>query len=171
MPRRLLERCQPDSIREFRAAALQRFVDAVSLADLGRRTAAIYLWGYSAEMTLKAAYFWLVGFPETQTITLADLRSAAVNGVKLGVSWPGGPKAPRLHDLYSWAELILATRAATPGWAYADMTFPNQVRARSRPLQRFWSEVLRYHKNVAYLYEVQQVKEAAGWLLSQSSQL
>lgn len=122
-------------------------------------------------MTLKAAYFWLVGFPEAQTITVADLRSAAVNGIKLGVSWPGGAKSPRLHDLHSWAELILATRTATPGMTYLDPTFPKSMRARTRPLQRLWSEVLRYHKNVAYAHEMQQVREAVEWLLSHSSQL
>src|SRR5437588_276642 len=50
MPRRLLERCQPDSIREFRAAGRQRFDDALALAAAGHRTGAIYLWGYTAEM-------------------------------------------------------------------------------------------------------------------------
>ena len=57
MPRRLLERCDPDSIREFRAAARQRFDDALAMADQGRRTGAVYLWGYTSEMLLKAAYF------------------------------------------------------------------------------------------------------------------
>ncbi len=57
MPRRLLDRCNDDSLREFRAAARQRFNDALVLAANGRRTGAIYLWGYAVEMTLKAAYF------------------------------------------------------------------------------------------------------------------
>ena len=60
MPRGLRARCQPDSIREFRAAARQRFQDGLTAAAGERRTAAIYLWGYAAEMTLKAAYFALL---------------------------------------------------------------------------------------------------------------
>jgi hypothetical protein len=31
--------------------------------------------------------------------------------------------------------------------------------------------VLRYHKNVAYLHEVEQVRDTAAWLLLHSSQL
>lgn len=61
MPRRLLQRCQPDSIAEFRSASRQRYDDGLSLAIQGRRTGAIYLWGYAIEMTLKAAYFSFIG--------------------------------------------------------------------------------------------------------------
>src|SRR6202008_2021190 len=70
MPRRLIDRCQPDSIREFRASARQRYEDGLALAGAGNRTAAIYLWGYVAEMTLKAAYFSLFGLAEHDAITV-----------------------------------------------------------------------------------------------------
>lgn len=171
MPRTLLNRCASDSIREFRAAAQQRFEDGRALALADRRTAAIYLWGYSAEMTLKAAYFAVLGFTDTQTITLADLRAAALTAPALGVVWPGLPHHPRLHDLRAWAELLTATRAATPGMAYADPLFGSQVVFRGFRLQRLWSEILRYHKNVAYLYEREQVRDAAAWLLLHSLHL
>ena len=69
MPRRLLERCGPDSIREFRSAGRQRFDDGLALAAVGRRTGAIYLWGYAAEMILKSAYFSVVGLDESAEIT------------------------------------------------------------------------------------------------------
>ncbi len=141
------------------------------MAAADRRTAAIYLWGYAAEMTLKAAYFAVIGFAEAQAITLADLRAAALNAPGLGVSWPGLPHKPRFHDVRAWAELLAATRAAMPGLAYADPTFGNQVVTRSFRLQRLWSEILRYHKNVAYIHEMEQVRDGAAWLLLHSSQL
>ena len=83
MPRRLLERCRPDSIREFRAAARQRFDDGLSLAAAGRRTGAIYLFGYTAEMILKAAYFSLSGLTETDTITWNVHRANASNSTPI----------------------------------------------------------------------------------------
>ena len=61
MPRRLVDRCQADSIREFRASARQRYEDGLALAGAGKGTAAIYLWGYASEMTLKAADCMLAG--------------------------------------------------------------------------------------------------------------
>lgn len=122
-------------------------------------------------MTLKAAYFALLGFTDTQPITLADLRAAAQTSPGLGVAWPGLPYNPKLHDLRAWAELLAATRAATPGMAYADPAFGTQMVTRCLRLHRLWSEILRYHKNVAYLYEMEQVRDAAAWLLLYSAQL
>ena len=63
VPTRLLARWRPESIREFRATARLRYDDGISLAGQGRRTGVIYMWGYCAEMSLKAAYF---------SLTLAD---------------------------------------------------------------------------------------------------
>ncbi len=62
MPKNLIQRLRHDSVAEFEAAALTRFQDGIELEARGRPLAAIYLWGYSAEMTLKAALFsihWL----------------------------------------------------------------------------------------------------------------
>jgi hypothetical protein len=166
MPKKLLQRCRPDSIAEFRFAAHQRFRDGLALAPEGRRTAAIYLWGYAAEMMLKAAYFKLIGFPPTQNITKADLRGAVSNAGRLGFAWIGN-----WHSLDSWAQLLVSTRASATAWAYPDPSFGNHVLARSRQVQRLWSEVLRYHKNVAYPHEVDTVKAATEWLFLHSSQL
>jgi hypothetical protein len=74
------------SIHEFRAAAGLRYWEARRLAIAGDRLAAIYLWGYTAEMLLKAAYFRLRGWLPTQSITLVDLQNAksyAISGLHL----------------------------------------------------------------------------------------
>ena len=94
MPRRLLARWQPECIREFRASARQRFQDALSLAGNDRRTGAIYLWGYSAEMHLKAAYFSVIGIADTATITwAADLLPAMDRGKNVfTIPWPNSGK-------------------------------------------------------------------------------
>ncbi len=161
MPKRVPERCRPDSIAEFRAAARERFRDGLSAARVGRRTAAVYLWGYAAEMTLKAAYFQVIGFAPTRPITIADLRGGAANAPRLGFRWAGN----NLHHVESWAQLLAMTRASNPAWAYPRPSFGNEVVMRARRLQRLWSEILRYHKNVAYRFEVDQVRAAAEWLL------
>jgi hypothetical protein len=163
MPRRLLDRCQPESIREFRASARQRFEDALALAAAGRRTGAIYLWGYSAEMTLKAAYFSLVGLSETDVITWAGRIQPAINRGRqtLRIAWPPQGQG---HNVRAWAELVVAERALSPATAYAP-PFALEVQRRGQRVGQLWSEALRYHKNFAYWYEVRQVREAAEWLL------
>src|SRR5205085_55562 len=92
MPRSLPARWQPESIREFRAAARRRYDEGVALAASGReyRTGAIYVWGYSAEMTLKAAYFSLTGYAENAVLTWGADILPAINRARtiLGITWP-----------------------------------------------------------------------------------
>ena len=169
MPRRLLERCQPDSIREFRGAARRRFDDGLSLAASGRRTAAIYLWGYAAEMMLKAAYFAVVGLAATDVITWPGNIQPAINRGRtvLGIAWP---RAGQGHNVRAWAELLVAERALSATTAYAP-ALARGVQACGQRIGPLWNETLRYHKNFAYLYEVARVREAVEWLLVHSAAL
>lgn len=168
MPRRLPARWQPESIREFRASARERFADALALAGQGRRTGAIYLWGYSAEMVLKAAYFAVLGRSETDVLTWpGDLLPAIDAGRRMGIAWP---HAGQGHNVRAWAELLVAQRAATPGAAYPPL-LGQEVQACGQSIGQLWSETLRYHKNLAYVYEMNQVREAAEWLLVNSHAL
>src|SRR5262249_281475 len=153
---------------EFRASARQRFEDGVALAAAGHRTGAIYLWGYTAEMILKAAYFSLLGRPEAAVLTwTADILPAINAGRSMGIAWPVHGQG---HNVRAWAECLVATRAATPGTAYPH-PFGLEVQARGQRIGNLWSETLRYHKNVAYLYERNQVREAVEWLLVNSAAL
>ena len=161
MPIRLLDRCQPDCIREFRAAARMRYIDGLSLAGEGRRTAAIYLWGYAAEMTLKAAYFARLGIGETDPLTWRDHLVPAINvGRAMQIYWPVPGQG---HNVRAWAELLVATNAASYAPAFA-----LEVQRQGQRIGQLWRETLRYHKNVAYLFEVQKVREATEWFLVHS---
>jgi hypothetical protein len=163
MPKNLIGRCQPESIKEFRASAQQRLVDGVIAASANRRTAAIYLWGYAAEMTVKAAYFTSVmGYSESRNITITDLHAAVHRGITLGIHWP---QQARLHNVRAWAELLVSLRTSTPGLTYNPPRFGNSIMRRCYRIERLWSPLLRYHKNVAYRFEVEQVRESAEWLL------
>jgi hypothetical protein len=169
MPKRLLDRIQPDSIREFRAAAAERYIDGEEVAKVERRTAAIYLWGYSAEMTLKAAYFAVLGYPETRAITINDLIAARNAGMaNYHITWPNSGK---FHNVRAWAELLVGYRSHFPGVAYAQPSFGDEIKRRGRWIEPLWSETLRYHKNVAYSHEVERVRQATGWLLTNSIKL
>jgi hypothetical protein len=168
MPRCLLERCHPDSIREYRAAARQRFDDGLTLAAAGRRTGAIYLWGYTAEMTLKAAYFSLTGLADSEVITWSGNILPAINtGRGMGIAWPSQGAG---HNVRAWAELLVAERALSPATAFTP-PFDLEVQRHGQRIEQLWRETLRYHKNRAYLYEMRQVREAAEWLLVNSHAL
>jgi len=163
VPKRLKDRWQPECIREFRAAARQRYNDGLSLAGQGRRTGAIYMWGYSAEMTLKASYFALT-LAETDTITWGGhIQPAILHGRNVrSIAWPYQGAG---HNVRAWAELLVAERAAIPGMAYVAAT-GHHIQACGQRIALLWSETLRYHKNLAYPHEVTQVRLAAEWLLA-----
>ena len=166
MPVELPQRCRPDSILEFRTAARLRMQDGVALLADDRPTTAIYLWGYAAEMILKAAYFDLVGFAHTKTITGMDLNTARTMAKNLAITWPGN-----LHYLLGWTELLIAIRASVPDLAYADTSFASAVRTHGSNLQRIWSATLRYHKNRAYRFEANKARAAAEWLIEHDGKL
>ena len=113
MPRRLIERCRDDSILEFRRAARQRF-DVLALATAGHRTGSIYLWGYTAEMTLKAAYFSLLGLAESDVI-----------------SWEGTCGPPSI--MLTWAS---PGHIRVPGTTFAAGGTPRPGNDRRLPPQR-----------------------------------
>ncbi len=164
MPKSLIYRLRADCVHEFRAAVRQRYLDAVVLAEHGRRTAAIYLWGYCAEMTLKAAYYQLIGFSPRQTIGMVDLWSAKDFAKKNSI--PFG----NFHDLAGWAGVLIHYRVLH-GPAYASQGFSNDLVQRVALVSRYWKEVIRYHKNVAYSFENAQVFDATRWMLAHSLDL
>lgn len=158
MPRILLDRCRPDCIAEFRLAAAQRFEEAEHLNLRGHRLSGIYLYGYVAEMMVKAAYFAFLGYGSRHPITMANLRAAASKAPSLGI-----PAFPNLHHIESWARLLIAERAVAGSTLSAGFS-KKMVRAAQK-VQRHWRETLRYHGNMAYSFEVIQVKEGTSWLL------
>jgi hypothetical protein len=164
MPKRLPERWQPECIHEFRASAKARFDDALALAAAGRRSGAIYMWGYCTEMLLKAAYFSVIGKSETDEIKLTDILGATNKGRgTFGINWP---KQEGWHNLRAWSELLVAERSMS-SVPYAQQ-LATEVRRQGRRIGDLWSVSLRYHKNVAYTHEVKRVWEAAEWFFVNS---
>jgi hypothetical protein len=131
------------------------------LAAQGHGTAAVYLWGYVAEMTLKAAWFTLLGFPETRTITFQDLHSAVQLARNYGIAWPGR----NFHALSHWAQLLVQHRIVVKG-GYPDPQFGASVQEHCDRIYDRWQETLRYKRNRAYVFEVQAVADSTEWLLS-----
>jgi hypothetical protein len=164
MPRRLLARCHPDSIREFGTSAIQRYNDGIVAAGGGRSLAAIYLWGYAAEMILKTAYFSAAGIGEATTLEMnSDIKPAINLGKSLGVSWPAVGQG---HNVRAWAELLILERATHPNPPAAYNTgFERAIQACGQRISQLWSETLRYHKNTPYPHEIRQIREATEWLL------
>jgi hypothetical protein len=133
------------------------------MAAQGRRTGAIYVWGYASEMVLKAAYFSFIGLADSAPITWpVHLQPAIARGrATHGIPWP---MAGAGHNVQAWADLLVAERALAVATVFTP-DLRTAVRANGQRIYRVWRETLRYHKNIAYHYEVNQVREAAEWFL------
>jgi hypothetical protein len=165
VPRLLTQRLQPDSIAQFRVSARIRHEDASQLARSNRGLAAIYLWGYTVEMTVKAAWFALLGYPEHRSIVRSDLEAAKVKAKSYGIGWSGN-----FHDLEAWAQLLIQHRAAS-NRPYSVHHFDKILLDHSRRVYHRWRESLRYKRNVPYRFEVEAVAESAEWFLTNSRDL
>ena len=163
VPKRLLERWRPECIREFRATARLRYDDGLSLAGQGRRTGAIYMWGYCAEMSLKAAYFSLTLADTTPITGEGHLQPAIQRGrTIMMIAWPHQGAG---HNVRAWGRVRwLPNAAATPGRAYAPAV-ARLVQTCGQRIGQLWNESLRYHDNLAYQHEVTRVRLATEWLL------
>ena len=149
----------------LRAAAGARYREASQLEVAGRRLAAIYLFGYAAEMLLKAAYFRLAGWLPTVQITVGHMNAAKTQATgTYGLSWPGN-----LHDLPGWSRLLIHERGVR-GAAFP-FAFRNQLQARVNRIYLNWRESLRYHDMTPYAGEVIGVRTAVNWLLAQYPRL
>lgn len=148
---------QPDRIRAFEGASRNRFEEAELLAKHGHRLAAIYFYGYSVEILMKAACFRLDGRGITEEIDEADRKSVAakaetVHGIRIN-----GP-----HDIEGWARLMVAGKAfRRPG---SDPAFLRQFVTRAMAVARNWVPDMRYRATVVSERELEEVREAAAWI-------
>jgi hypothetical protein len=165
MPTPLLYRCRPHSVAEFRAAALQRYADAEALFRQVHRTGSVYLFGYAAEMIVKAAWFAAFGFHADQTITKADILTAVKLAPAMGVT----PPLSNAHDIRGWGQSLFQLRASLPGAEYLDASIGTGLLTHSAQVYAVWRETLRYHKNTAYPHEVRGIRTAVEWLVTHSS--
>lgn len=119
-------------------------------------------------MIVKAAYFAsVVGLADDDPITWAgELNPAIQTGRGLNINWP---RQGAGHNVRAWAELLVISRALTTA-AYP-APFAREVQRCGQRIGQLWSETLRYHKNVAYHYEVEQIRTASEWLLVNSDAL
>ena len=149
-----------DTVASFERAALQRSADAGLLASAGRGLMAIYLYGYSAEMRVKVAYFRFefraTGLNSETTIDQARRNHAVGQFAALGL-----PKKPGPHDVSGWAQLLV-TKRASRAMRYA-LLLERAVVNQARRLSKRWVETLRYRSNTPYRHEVRIVREVAEW--------
>jgi hypothetical protein len=109
----LIDRLAPDSVSRLEKAAFRRFEDADLLKESRRWLTALYLYGYSIEMCLTAAFFRSAGFPPNQAIDRETRRRRMTEARRL----TNAEGAPLMnsdpHPLVGWARFLEWHRCAS----------------------------------------------------------
>jgi hypothetical protein len=166
MPKGLLVRVGPDTAGKLEAAAVRRFAEAIKLQD-DEPLGALYLYGYTIEMRLKAAYYRLTGVPEGWDI-FAKRPNQSISPRQLGEDTIRLllnllPRTPVGHHLTGWARLVIETRR---GHLLGALPPSHEIALwnQAQNAARLWRETLRYHANKPYDRELEDVRAAARWL-------
>ncbi len=154
-----------DCIAEFEAAAVRRHREARDLLRRSRDLGAVYLYGYTVELRLKAAYFSTSGvltqsglpFGPGDPITRADRDGVAKSGATLGVSLPYGNG----HNVAFWAALLVARRAVS--LRPYTQAFGQLVSDKAREVYSEWRETIRYRATQPSPRELRYVRDRAEW--------
>src|SRR5690349_13713108 len=175
MPRVLLNRVGPDSLAKLEAASALRFREAVKLQAQGERLGALYLYGYTIEMRLKAAYFRLAGVADNADLSQRPAAGAQSPRYAAEVQIRGllglNPGTSVGHHLEGWVRLLVDTRANHLVVAPFDVVFETELSDHVQAAARQWREFLRYRANRPYDDELTDVTGAARWIGRHYNQL
>jgi hypothetical protein len=108
----IIDKIGPDSVSRLARAAERRCAEADWLADGKHHLAALYFYGYVAEIVLGNAYFRMLGYNAKDPILREDLKRALVPAVSRSLM------SDRSHPVDGWALLLIEERARLHPPAY-----------------------------------------------------
>jgi len=154
----------PDSVSRLARAAERRCAEADWLAEGGHHLAALYFYGYVAEIVLGNAYFKMLGYNANDPILRGDLKRALV---------PAGSRSlmsDKSHPIDGWALLLIEERARLYPPAY-EKRLERKLKDCSLLIRENWSPKLRYRAIEIGADQVTPVRMSAHWLLENSQRL
>ena len=165
------DRLAPDTINRLERAAQHRYESASILWRAKRRLAALYLYGYTAEICFAAAYFRSVGFSpnaeidrDTRNRHMARARLLDLpNGEKL---MPGDP-----HPLVGWARFLEYQRILVGNPTPQARQRLREAIHKAALIYNYWRPELRYKVVDIGDEQLGKVQKAAKWLLDHQPQL
>ena len=160
----LAECFAPDTIASLERAAEQRFTTAEFLRT-ERRLAALYLYGYTAEICLAAAYFRSAGFKRNQTIDSTRRKRHMAQAKQLGIM----TKDP--HPIVGWARFLEWQRLSAGNLSAIDSQRLKEAINKGTVIYNYWRPELRYKTVEITDEQINEVRRAAKWLLDNREKL
>lgn len=157
MTKSLADRLGPDTIHRFQQSAPKRLEEG-DLLSREHPLAAIYLYGYAAEMVLKAAYFKNLGYGSIAEID-RDARNRAAALARLHRFMDREP-----HDVLGWARLLVWDKQNLHKPAYG-AKMSKLIVAMASTVYDNWRPQMRYRNISPSPATVSVVRGAVDWLL------
>jgi len=132
----------------------------------GQRLGAVYLYGYAIEISLKTAYYRVIGLVPAALIDKGLHRIPAEKSIKAMIGLPSHPQgaASPGHNVIGWARLLDQQRATPALGRPLDTNLATELHNRMQDVFNCWAEFLRYRANLPYNQEVQAVRASARWI-------
>ncbi len=167
----LVEHLSPDTIVRLERAAEGRFEEANHLRGTGRRLAALYLYGYSVEMCLTAAYFRSAGFAPNVPLDrdTRQRRMAQARQLRTASGEPLMGSDP--HPLAGWARLLERQRNLSARLSPQESKQLKEAVNKAEQVYRHWRPELRYKTTEVRLEQLDEVGQAATWFIRHRSRL
>lgn len=166
----LIDHLAPDCIARLERAAVQRFDEAEGLLPQKRFLAALYLFGFSVEMCLTAAYFRSVGVKpntpihrDTRRIHMGKARQQQVDGQYLMDHDP--------HSLVGWARFLQWQRQASPSLTKPCAQRLKEAVHQAETVYKHWRPELRYKTVEVNKTQLDETHRAAAWFIEQQGRL
>ncbi len=152
----IIQHVGPDTISRLESDSKRRCAEADWLVEGKHYLAALYFYGYVAEITLGAAYFRLKGWKTNESISEADLKGA------LNRARPPSLMSDKSHPVDGLALLLIEEKAALYAPAY-EKRIERLIRDRSSAIGENWGPKLRYRAIDVTEDQVSLVRTSAHW--------
>lgn len=155
----------PNTIRRLEQAAERRYEEGECLKKQNRLLGALYLYGYSVEMCLAAAYFRSAGFDTTQPID-DDTRIQRMKWARQMRLMSGDP-----HPLTGWARFLQWHRESSDCLTSATRDRLREAVQKAEQVYKHWRPELRYKLANVTQSQLNEVRFCVHWFLKQRGKL
>jgi len=166
----LAERLSPDTATRLERAARHRFESAEVLLARSRRLAALYFYGYSAEMWVCAAYYRAAGFGPHEPIDRDTRHRRMVQARQIRSRHGDFLMNSDPHPLVGWARFLEWQRSSAPLNAERIRLLRETVN-KAMVIYNHWRPELRYKVVEITDAQLRVVRSAAVWLKDHQAEL
>lgn len=167
----LIDHLAPDAVSRLERAAEKRFEEAELLAIRKRWLTAIYLYGYSIEMCLTAAYYRSAGFSaqvpidrDTRHRRMAQARQLRTSSGRLLME--NDP-----HPLAGWARFLEWQRKLSGDLSRQHTQRLKEAVHKAERAYKHWRPELRYKTMDVTPDQLDEVRRAARWFIENRGRL